>query len=457
MHLACNCDCSQSFPTSSRKTSRHICANRQVLPVTDHGRGAEAPPMDCREAIVSLLFPFAGCRPPSQETVTPRNVQVSQVHRPRIPDGVAIMRLVFLQGQPMLTRRSSRRGADQSVSGRNPIYPTLRMPNGVLLRVVNVHVVNKVRRQLYLWSISMTDTALAPQGGTTDDSKRQARRLKALERIFGAKFVKTFASPFMVIDDHVIYSPVAIRFYKKDFEYLSKQLYLEYQYRSWKGFNADLLARYADITSTKLANIKILMTNTVNRLRKLLDQQGYKEDLTLWPAPFKDDVPIIAAHARSYIDMLKLLDEVNALAGTANLMGVIDSTQRAEAEYICKKAVRAFRSILQTEVTKLYREAERIIREQHSAGQVDQAMSEMVTQQGKDIAEFDKATQEEEHGDSSMDLKGADPNKLIDEAAAASTAATAAAGRKRTARAKPDADAGSAAGAPAPAAAATVG
>lgn len=301
----------------------------------------------------------------------------------------------------------------------------------------------------------MTDTALAHPGGTTDDSKRQARRHKALALIFGDKFVKSFASPYMVIDDHMILSPVAIRFYKKDFEYLSKQLYLEYQYRSWKGFNPDLLARYAEITSAKLANIKILMTNTVNRLRKLLDQQGYKEDLTLWPAAFKADVPIIAAHARSYIDMLKMLDEVYTLAGTANLLGVIDSTQRAEAEYICKKAVRAFRSILQTEVTKLYREAERVIREQHSAGQVNPAMAEMVTQQGKEIAEFDKSTSEEEHGDSSMDLKGADPNKLIDEAAAASTAAaTAAAGRKRSSRTKADTDAGAAAGTPAPAPAA---
>ncbi len=303
----------------------------------------------------------------------------------------------------------------------------------------------------------MTESALAPQASTQDESKRLARRHKALERIFGAKFVKTFASPYMVIEDHVILSPVAVRFYKKDFEYLSKQLYLEYQYRSWKGFNAELLKRYAEITSTKLANIKVLMTNTINRLRKLLDQQGYKEDLTLWPAAFKDDVPIIAAHARSYIDMLKMLDDVNTLAGTANLMGVIDSTQRAEAEYICKKAVRAFRSILQTEVAKLYREAERIIREQHSSGQVDQAMADTVAQQGKDIAAFDKSTEEEEHGDLGMDLKGADPSQVIDDAAATSTAAAAAAaGRKRGSRAKGESEAASRAGEPAASPAAAV-
>lgn len=277
----------------------------------------------------------------------------------------------------------------------------------------------------------MTDTALAPDRSTQDDQKRQARRHKALEQIFGGKFIHTFASPYLLLEDHVIESPVAVRFYKKDFAYLSKQLYLEYQYRSWKGFNADLLARYAEITSTKLVNINTLMTNTVNRLKKLMDTQGHKEDLTLWPAVHKCDVPIIAAHARSYIDMLKMLDRVYALAGTANLLGVIDSTQRAEAEYICKKAVRAFRSILQTEVVKLYREAERIIREQHSTGHVDQAMASLVQQQGEDIKDFDKSSAEDEAGDNAMDLKGADASQIIDDSAAASTAAAAAAGKKR--------------------------
>lgn len=291
----------------------------------------------------------------------------------------------------------------------------------------------------------MTQTAPAPAGSTPDDaSKRLARRQKALEAIFGGKFLHTFLSPYMVIEDHVIACPVGIRFYKKDFNYLSKQLYLEYQYRSWRGFNPELLDKYATIITTKLAAIDTLMQNNINRLQKLLDQQGHKADLTLWPLVHKTDVPIIAAQARAYIGVLQKMDRLYTLSGTANLLGVIDSAQRAEVEFTGKKAVRAFRSILQTEVTRLYREAERIMKEQHQAGRVDVAMAAVVQEHGKDIAEFDKSSQQEQDEDSTMDLGGADPSQVIADATAASAAAAAAAGAggakkaPRTAKAKPE-------------------
>lgn len=308
----------------------------------------------------------------------------------------------------------------------------------------------------------MTQTAPAPAGSTQDDaSKRLARRHKALEAIFGGKFLHTFLSPYMVIEDHVIECPVGIRFYKKDFNYLSKQLYLEYQYRSWRGFNPELLDKYATIITTKLAAIDTLMQNNINRLQKLLDQQGHKADLTLWPLVHKTDVPIIASQARAYIGVLQKMDRLYTLSGTANLLGVIDSAQRADVEFTGKKAVRAFRSILQTEVTRLYREAERIMKEQHQAGRVDVAMAAVVQEQGKDIAEFDKSSQQEQDEDSTMDLGGADPSQVIADASAASAAAAAAAGAgaaKKGSRAKSKPDPASqggevvpASGAPAPA------
>lgn len=303
----------------------------------------------------------------------------------------------------------------------------------------------------------MTDTAGAPMGA--DENQADSRRRKALETIFGAKFVHTFASPYMVMENQLIESPVAVRFFNKDFAYLSKQLYLEYQYRSWKGFSPELLERYAEVTSTKLANIRVLMTNNINRLRKLLEQQGHKlETLSLWPNVKSRDIPIIAALARSYVEVLKMLDQVYTLAGTANLMGVIDSAQRADVEFISKKAVRAFRSILQTEVVKLYREAQRLIREQQNAGHVDANMSAVVEQQGRDIAAFDKDSAEDEHGDASMNLGGADPSQVIDDAAAASTAASAATGttRKRSTKKPEGGDASVASPAPAAAPAAAV-
>ena len=289
----------------------------------------------------------------------------------------------------------------------------------------------------------MTQTAPASAGSTqVDASKRLARRHKALEAIFGSKFLHTFLSPYMVLEDHEIECPVGIRFYKKDFQYLSKQLYLEYQYRSWRGFSSELLDKYATIITTKLAAIDTLMQNNINRLQKLLDQQGHKADLTLWPAVYTTDVPIIAAQARAYIGVLAKMDRLYCLSGTANLLGVIDSSQRADVEFTAKKAVRAFRSILQTEVTRLYREAERIMAEQHSAGKVDVAMAAVVQQQGQDIAEFDKSSQQDNDDDPTMDLKGADPSQVIDSAAAAAAAGATAAGatkRLRTTKVKAEA------------------
>ena len=235
-----------------------------------------------------------------------------------------------------------------------------------------------------------------------DEVQWPDRRQKALASIFGEQFVQSFASPYMVIEDHVIECPVAVRFYKKDFSYLSKQLYVEYQFRSWKGYDLDLLASYTELVTRKLENIKTLINNTALRLQRLLDQEGHEANLSLWPAPHRCDVPIIALQARSYLEVLRLLDKVYLLAATANLLGVIDSSQRAEAEYICRKAVRAFRSVLQSEVAKLYLEAKRVMRERNGAGQVDPQISEVVLQQGKASAEFDAAGDEEDSADSHL-------------------------------------------------------
>jgi hypothetical protein len=233
------------------------------------------------------------------------------------------------------------------------------------------------------------------------------RHHKAIQATFGTRFLNTFASPYQVIEDHVIQCPVAVRFYKKDFNYLSKQLYLEYQYRKWRDFDPTLLDRYAAVTTGKLAALDVTMQQTINRLQKLLEQSGQQADLTLWATKYVTDVPIIAAQARAYLTVLQKMDRVYTLTGTANLLGVIDSTQRAQAELQAKRAVRAFRSILQTEVPRLYREAERIMTQQRQVGKADPAMAAVVQQQQQDIAEFEQAAQRDAHEDGSALQSGA--------------------------------------------------
>jgi hypothetical protein len=146
----------------------------------------------------------------------------------------------------------------------------------------------------------------------------------------------------------------------------------------------------------KLAAVDALMQNNINRLRKLLEQQGHPADLTLWPNAHSTDVPIIATQARTYLGVLTKMDRVYTLSATANLLGVIDSAQRAEVELACKKSVRAFRSIVQSEVATLYREAERILRGQHPGDKADPAVEASPPAAGEALG---RADENEQQGD----------------------------------------------------------
>ncbi len=110
-----------------------------------------------------------------------------------------------------------------------------------------------------------------------------ARRHKAMEAIFGTRFLNTFVSPYLVIEDHVIECPVGVRLFKKDFNYLSKQLYLEYQYRGWRDFDPAVLDRFAAIVTGKLAALDTTMQQTINRLQKRCwSKAGSRRTWTLW-------------------------------------------------------------------------------------------------------------------------------------------------------------------------------
>jgi hypothetical protein len=240
------------------------------------------------------------------------------------------------------------------------------------------------------------------------------------------------------MNGHVIHSPTARRFWVKDFAYLSRQMHYEYQYRTWHGFSPEILDRYATIITTKLTNILTAQSNWLLRLQKILDQHGKNRDdaMAMFPRVGQVDVPIIASQARMYLDVLGQLDKVYVLASTTNLWGLLDSTQRAEMEWFCKRAVRAFRVVLQFEVTKLYREAQRVKKDQHSKGENNPQMERLVELQGQDIKQFNAAAEEESRheGNLGLDQDSDRAGQAIDDAAAAAKAAANASGRKRTAK-----------------------
>jgi hypothetical protein len=275
--------------------------------------------------------------------------------------------------------------------------------------------------------------ALEPELAALDPKAYQI-----LVNVFGAKFAENFQGTFIVMNGHVIHSPTARRFWVKDFAYLSRQMHYEYQYRTWHGFSPEILDRYATIITTKLTNILTAQSNWLLRLQKILDQHGKNRDdaMAMFPRVGQVDVPIIASQARMYLDVLGQLDKVYVLASTTNLWGLLDSTQRAEMEWFCKRAVRAFRVVLQFEVTKLYREAQRVKKDQHSKGENNPQMERLVELQGQDIKQFNAAAEEESRheGNLGLDQDSDRAGQAIDDAAAAAKAAANASGRKRTAK-----------------------
>ena len=257
----------------------------------------------------------------------------------------------------------------------------------------------------------------------------------AVVSVIGEKFAKQFMGPIAFIDDARLSSPTAINFFRRDFQFISKVLNYEYQYRSWNGFDQELLNRYGEMITKKLESISTLITNWNNRFGKLMETNGVKMESAVYSNAIETTVPIISGHARAYFLILKELDRLNQIAGSANLMGVINSTQRAEAEFMCKKAVRAFGAALRNEVVRLYREADRLIKEQH--GQVDSGKAETVAAQGQELQAFGESMKQDGATDSSLNLGNTDPGQIIDDAAAATAAASkAAAGKTRTKKAE---------------------
>lgn len=254
----------------------------------------------------------------------------------------------------------------------------------------------------------------------------------AVVSVFGEKFAKQFMGPIAFIDDAKLSSPTAINFFNRDFQFISRVLNYEYQYRSWNGFDQGLLDRYGEMITKKLDSIGTLIGNWNNRFAKLMESNGVKMESAVYSNAIETTVPVISGYARAYFLTLKELDRLNLVAGTANLMGVINSTQRAEAEFMCKKAVRAFAAALRNEVVRLYREADRLSKEQH--GHVESGKAETIAAQGKELEAFDTSMKADSATDSSLNLDNADPSQVIDDAAAATAAASKAAGAKPRAK-----------------------
>lgn len=266
----------------------------------------------------------------------------------------------------------------------------------------------------------MTTNSAATDTVAGTQSLDEKRRNAMLEHL-GEAFVKSYMGPVNFIDDAVLASPTSVNIFRRQFGYVSKLVNYEYQYRSWNGYNIDLLDRYAEIINEKLVRIQRLLTTRCAQITKLLETNGVDTQTTMFAQPLVTTVPITSNFALRFFNVLKDLDNLNMLTGTAAIMGVIDSKQRAEAEFTCKKAVRAFQAVLRNEVNKIYKEANRM----HHAipsNERDASQEAILAQQGQDLAKMTESLDNEVRVDKSLDFDGQDPGQVLDAATASVTA-----------------------------------
>lgn len=176
-------------------------------------------------------------------------------------------------------------------------------------------------------------------------------QLSAMAEVFGEHYAQDFQDA-VVFRRHSFQSPAAKQFYKRNFPLVSRTLFLESVYRRRPLYNQAILDTFVTMVSKRLADIQQLISTQSVRLKKLCDSNGQLTDAA-FVHPYEVLVPIIAAHANSYVRCLLKLDELYQLSASATLNGVIDGNQRKAVEQICRKAIRAFSTMLRYEIITL--------------------------------------------------------------------------------------------------------
>lgn len=266
--------------------------------------------------------------------------------------------------------------------------------------------------------------AISLQVNDTVSEKRQM----AIQGLFQDKFLNKLTTPVRFIDDAKLYTTTSLHFYRHDFAHLSRQMFMEYQYRSWVGFNQDLLDRFNELCTTKLHNILQMLNLHVQRYKQLLQQNNAAMDTTVYPSAYVFTVPITSPLAATYFEVLQTLDRVHEYGGACALWGIIQDKERSSTEYQCKRAIRAMSTMLRFEVPKLQRESFRVMKEQKSPSQDDKTIESVVKMQDENMKNINA------HADESH-VSGEDASQAIDDAVAASKALVNAAKSKKAPKA----------------------
>jgi hypothetical protein len=221
-------------------------------------------------------------------------------------------------------------------------------------------------------------------------SSEVSSQVTALTEVFGEEFGKNFRDPVICLET-TLSAPPPISMYKRDFRLLSRALYLESVYRRREGFNQEILNSFEKMLGEKLGAIRQLFENRRQQLMKLYNDNGVLP-VQVYMNTQSFTVPVIAPYAKSFIDLLDLLDGYYNLTGCAALHGLLKSDQRRTSEMECRKAVRSFIGMVRTEQAKLRKENIRMREERGIAHDPDELIAEKMADEASH--DYDKDPQE---------------------------------------------------------------
>lgn len=183
-------------------------------------------------------------------------------------------------------------------------------------------------------------------------------RLRTLVELFGQDWVDDFNDP-IVFRSYSLCSKAAKQFYIREFQEMSRILYAETIYRRRPNYDQSLLDTFILEVAKKLAEVQAALAAHCQRLLRLCESNGQPTDAAFLH-PHHLLVPIVAAHATSYMRCLVKLDELHQLSGSATLNGVIDANQRKLVELQARKAIRSLGGFIRNEYAKIRAEAVRV-------------------------------------------------------------------------------------------------
>lgn len=266
----------------------------------------------------------------------------------------------------------------------------------------------------------------------------EEEKLKAMKKIFGDEFAQTFRDP-VAFSRRRFWTQSANQFFKRDFDLISRTLHLSTVYERRRDFSPVVLEHFWNLSSRKIADIERALGMTRDRLVELCKQsQLAQSDQCDFLHPSDHVVPVIAPAARSYVNVLSILDQICYLTGTTFLAGVIDRQQKSKAEMDSKKAVRAYSAMLRSESIRLFKEAKRVTdaaRLGDGASVEDQSVETAERAHNEAAAQFDQQVQKDQQADPNLHVDGDSAADLISDIVTTTTA-NAAAASKRAPRAK---------------------